>query len=281
MELADRIVMKLTEPIDVDGGTRVMVSSLGGLSRSPRPMVTAPTISSGASSLPLPRPRRTEVARPSPSRPRWTSSCSAVVRSENALRRGGHRRNMTSSTSRSWTHRERASSQRRRWRAGVIRFWDRSRPTSSSRSRRRQASSPSSGDRSCGARSTTGWTGRSIDVAVNVSAAQIHHGDIVQVVREELSASGFPAHRLEIEVTESVLLADEKRANEQIRGLQKVGVKVGARRFRSGLLEPAISAQVRVRQAEDRSRIHQGTRHSQRQLGHPRLDREARSWICA
>jgi len=65
-----------------------------------------------------------------------------------------------------------------------------------------------------------------IDVAVNVSAAQIHHGDIVQVVREELSASGFPPHRLEIEVTESVLLADEKRANEQIRGLQKVGVKV-------------------------------------------------------
>jgi EAL domain-containing protein (putative c-di-GMP-specific phosphodiesterase class I) len=65
-----------------------------------------------------------------------------------------------------------------------------------------------------------------IDVAVNVSAAQIHHGDIVQVVREELSARGFPRHRLEIEVTESILLADEKRANEQIRGLQKVSVKV-------------------------------------------------------
>ena len=59
-----------------------------------------------------------------------------------------------------------------------------------------------------------------IDVAVNVSAAQIHHGDIVQVVREELSASGFPPHRLEIEVTESVLLA-------QIRGLQKVGAQGG------------------------------------------------------
>jgi len=73
-----------------------------------------------------------------------------------------------------------------------------------------------------------------IDVAVNVSAAQIHHGDIVKVVADELRATGFPGHRLEIEVTESVLLADEKRANEQIRGLQKLGVKVALDDFGSG-----------------------------------------------
>ena len=73
-----------------------------------------------------------------------------------------------------------------------------------------------------------------VDVAVNVSAAQIHHGNIVEVVGEELRASGFPAHRLEIEITESVLLADEKRANDQIRGLQKLGVKVALDDFGSG-----------------------------------------------
>jgi EAL domain-containing protein (putative c-di-GMP-specific phosphodiesterase class I) len=49
------------------------------------------------------------------------------------------------------------------------------------------------------------WSG--IDVAVNVSATQMHHGDIVEVVHEELRSTGFPAHRLEIEITESVLLS--------------------------------------------------------------------------
>jgi EAL domain-containing protein (putative c-di-GMP-specific phosphodiesterase class I) len=76
------------------------------------------------------------------------------------------------------------------------------------------------------------WPG--ISVAVNVSASQIHHGDVVEVVREALAASQFPAERLEIEITESVLLADEKRANEQMRGLQALGVKVALDDFGTG-----------------------------------------------
>jgi diguanylate cyclase (GGDEF)-like protein len=76
------------------------------------------------------------------------------------------------------------------------------------------------------------WPG--VNVAVNVSASQIHHGDIVQVVRDVLQESRFPAERLEIEITESVLLADEKRANEQIRGLQALGVKVALDDFGTG-----------------------------------------------
>jgi diguanylate cyclase (GGDEF)-like protein len=76
------------------------------------------------------------------------------------------------------------------------------------------------------------WHG--VNVAVNVSALQIHHGDIVEVVREVLRESHFPADRLEIEITESVLLADEKRANEQMRGLQALGVKVALDDFGTG-----------------------------------------------
>jgi EAL domain-containing protein (putative c-di-GMP-specific phosphodiesterase class I) len=76
------------------------------------------------------------------------------------------------------------------------------------------------------------WFG--IDVAVNVSATQMHHGDIVEVVREELRSTGIPAHRLEIEITESVLLADEKRAQEHIHGLRSIGVKVALDDFGSG-----------------------------------------------
>ena len=76
------------------------------------------------------------------------------------------------------------------------------------------------------------WPG--VNVAVNVSALQIHHGDIVEVVRDVLHESRFPADRLEIEITESVLLADEKRANEQMRGLQSLGVKVALDDFGTG-----------------------------------------------
>jgi len=76
------------------------------------------------------------------------------------------------------------------------------------------------------------WHG--VNVAVNVSALQIHHGDIVEVVRDVLRESRFPADRLEIEITESVLLADEKRANEQMRGLQALGVKVALDDFGTG-----------------------------------------------
>ena len=73
-----------------------------------------------------------------------------------------------------------------------------------------------------------------ISVAVNVSASQIHHGDVVEVVHDVLRESRFPAQRLEIEITESVLLADEKRANEQMRGLQGLGVKVALDDFGTG-----------------------------------------------
>jgi diguanylate cyclase (GGDEF)-like protein len=76
------------------------------------------------------------------------------------------------------------------------------------------------------------WPG--IDVSVNVSAAQIHHGDVVAVVRDVLRTSKFPPERLDIEITESVLLADEKRANDQIKGLQSLGVKVALDDFGSG-----------------------------------------------
>jgi EAL domain-containing protein (putative c-di-GMP-specific phosphodiesterase class I) len=73
-----------------------------------------------------------------------------------------------------------------------------------------------------------------IEISVNVSGAQIHHGDIVSIVRDVLATSSFPPERLVIEITESVLLVDEKRADEQIKGLQSMGVKVALDDFGSG-----------------------------------------------
>jgi EAL domain-containing protein (putative c-di-GMP-specific phosphodiesterase class I) len=76
------------------------------------------------------------------------------------------------------------------------------------------------------------WPG--ITVAVNVSGAQIHHGDVATVVRDALDHLRFPPERLEIEVTESVLLTDERRADEQIKELQRLNAKVALDDFGSG-----------------------------------------------
>jgi diguanylate cyclase (GGDEF)-like protein len=79
-----------------------------------------------------------------------------------------------------------------------------------------------------------GLAWRGVDVAVNVSAAQIHHGEVVPAVRDALTETRFPPDRLEIEITETVLLADEKRADEQIKGLQRLGVEVALDDFGAG-----------------------------------------------
>jgi diguanylate cyclase (GGDEF)-like protein len=73
-----------------------------------------------------------------------------------------------------------------------------------------------------------------LTVAVNVSAQQIHHSDMVATVAAILKETGFPAHRLEIEVTESILIVDETRADLQIKGLQNLGVKVALDDFGTG-----------------------------------------------
>jgi EAL domain-containing protein (putative c-di-GMP-specific phosphodiesterase class I) len=69
---------------------------------------------------------------------------------------------------------------------------------------------------------------------VNVSGAQIHHGDVATVVQDALVQLHFPPERLEIEVTESVLLSDERRADEQIKELQQLNAKVALDDFGSG-----------------------------------------------
>ena len=73
-----------------------------------------------------------------------------------------------------------------------------------------------------------------IGVSVNVSAQQIQLVDMVETVRRVLAEEGFPLSRLEIELTESVLVADEARAVSQIRGLQNLGVKVSLDDFGTG-----------------------------------------------
>jgi EAL domain-containing protein (putative c-di-GMP-specific phosphodiesterase class I) len=71
-------------------------------------------------------------------------------------------------------------------------------------------------------------------VAVNLSPAQFRHPDLPGLVAEALRRAGLPADRLELEVTEGLLIDDADRAREVLAGLKRQGVRVSLDDFGSG-----------------------------------------------
>ncbi|WP_019903656.1 EAL domain-containing protein [Methylobacterium sp. 77] len=73
-----------------------------------------------------------------------------------------------------------------------------------------------------------------IRVAVNVSVAQFRDGTIVQSVKEALSLSRLPPTRLELEITESVLLKDNAATLATLHALRRLGVRIAMDDFGTG-----------------------------------------------
>ncbi len=73
-----------------------------------------------------------------------------------------------------------------------------------------------------------------VRVAVNVSAAQFKNANIVGSVMHALSRSGLAAQRLELEITESVLLADSDATLEMLHMLRNLGVRIAMDDFGTG-----------------------------------------------
>ncbi|KRG70189.1 putative bifunctional diguanylate cyclase/phosphodiesterase [Pseudoxanthomonas dokdonensis] len=71
-------------------------------------------------------------------------------------------------------------------------------------------------------------------VAVNVSAAQLQHGDLSQVVERALAESGVPADCLEIELTESVIMTDPEQNADTLRACRRLGVWLAIDDFGTG-----------------------------------------------
>jgi diguanylate cyclase (GGDEF)-like protein/PAS domain S-box-containing protein len=71
-------------------------------------------------------------------------------------------------------------------------------------------------------------------IAVNVSAQQFNHSDLVAVVEEILEETGFPAQYLELEFTESGLLNNIERSLDTIDRLRTLGVKLSIDDFGTG-----------------------------------------------
>ncbi len=71
-------------------------------------------------------------------------------------------------------------------------------------------------------------------LAVNISAIQLIQPDFHQLVTHALLESGLPADRLEIEITESVIITDKNRALHNLRRIKALGVSVAIDDFGTG-----------------------------------------------
>lgn len=71
-------------------------------------------------------------------------------------------------------------------------------------------------------------------LSVNLSPVQFRHGDLVQLVHSVLLETGLSPSRLELEVTEGVLVRDFARALHILRGLKALGIQIAMDDFGTG-----------------------------------------------
>ena len=73
-----------------------------------------------------------------------------------------------------------------------------------------------------------------LTVAVNLSAIQFKRGDLVATVRRAVEAAQLPPERLELELTESILIGDTENVLAMVRELKAFGVTLSIDDFGTG-----------------------------------------------
>jgi predicted signal transduction protein with EAL and GGDEF domain len=82
-------------------------------------------------------------------------------------------------------------------------------------------------------RDAAGWPGGT-RVAVNLSPVQLRSPTLLRDVEDALALSGLPPQRLELEITESVLLEDGTAPRETLRALRARGIRIALDDFGTG-----------------------------------------------
>jgi diguanylate cyclase (GGDEF)-like protein len=75
---------------------------------------------------------------------------------------------------------------------------------------------------------------KALRVAVNLSPIQFKNLNLVKVILGSLASSGLPASRLELEITESVLLEDDVKTLAMLHELRSLGVRIVMDDFGTG-----------------------------------------------
>ncbi|MDP4301561.1 putative bifunctional diguanylate cyclase/phosphodiesterase [Leptothrix discophora] len=73
-----------------------------------------------------------------------------------------------------------------------------------------------------------------LSLAVNLSPVQLMAQNIVSLVESTLKTTGLAAHRLELEITESVFIQENRSTVQQLRGLHDLGVRIALDDFGTG-----------------------------------------------
>jgi EAL domain-containing protein (putative c-di-GMP-specific phosphodiesterase class I) len=82
-------------------------------------------------------------------------------------------------------------------------------------------------------REAASWP-RPLGIAINLSPVQFQHGDLPSLVHQILLETGLAAKRLELEITEGVLIGDFTRAVAVLRRLKNLGVRIAMDDFGTG-----------------------------------------------
>src|SRR5262249_58925884 len=78
-----------------------------------------------------------------------------------------------------------------------------------------------------------GWPD-DVSVAVNLSPLQFKNANLVETVTAALAAAGLPPRRLELEITESVLLQENENNPATLHRLRDLGVRIALDDFGTG-----------------------------------------------
>ena len=91
------------------------------------------------------------------------------------------------------------------------------------------------------------WSDASLaprQTAVNVSTVQLSRGCLVESVNEALQETGIPPERLELEITESFVMADHERSFKSLADLRALGVRLSIDDFGTGYSSLAYLQQI-------------------------------------
>jgi EAL domain-containing protein (putative c-di-GMP-specific phosphodiesterase class I) len=73
-----------------------------------------------------------------------------------------------------------------------------------------------------------------LQIAINLSPVQFRHGDLAGLVHSILLETGLSPRRIELEITEGVLIGDFSRAVSILRRLKALGVRIAMDDFGTG-----------------------------------------------
>jgi diguanylate cyclase (GGDEF)-like protein/PAS domain S-box-containing protein len=78
------------------------------------------------------------------------------------------------------------------------------------------------------------WQQNELSLAVNISARQFHDRNLCERLRELVTQSGLDPKRIEVEITESMAIADVAHSIETVQQLKKIGAAIAVDDFGTG-----------------------------------------------